>query len=290
MRPTRRSTKRKNGGATAYSGPRHCPMNNGECERRLVLLGPARHKITNTDAIARNSALTLADEQATLTAPAARGTPRERFGASSRHGHSMTQAREIRASRITHTHWLLLGMLLVASGLLLSIRSGDAVATRGPLPADEHFPSWNAPLPLAIPAADEHGARLPATEPSVCEKAAEQWRSIIVKSGDTLSSIFARVGLNPQLLYTILSLGDEAENLKRIHPGEIIKLKLAEQSQLVELMYDIDPTRSLRIWGILSCYQSSLIERPVERRVSQAAVVITSSLFEARQHAGMSDA
>src|SRR3569832_933988 len=191
MRPTRRSTKRKNGGATAYSGPRHCPMNNGECERRLVLLGPARHKITNTDAIARNSALTLADEQATLTAPAARGTPRERLGASSRHGHSMTQAREIRASRITHTHWLLLGMLLVASGLLLSIRSGDAVATRGPLPADEHFPSWSDTLPLAIPAADEHGARLPATEPS----------------------------------------GDEAENLKRIHPGEIIKLKLAEQSQ-----------------------------------------------------------
>jgi len=202
----------------------------------------------------------------------------------------MTQAREIRASRITHTHWLLLGMLLVASGLLLSIRSGDAVATRGPLPADEHFPSWSDTLPLAIPAADEHGARLPATEPSVSEKAAEQWRTIKVKSGDTLSSIFARVGLNPQLLHTILSLGDEAENLKRIHPGEIIKLKLAEQSQLVELMYDIDPTRSLRIWGNHTGYQSSMIERPVERRVSQAAGVITSSLFEAGQQAGMSDA
>src|SRR3569833_1881292 len=290
MRPTRRSTKRKNGGATAYSGPRHCPMNNGECERRLVLLGPARHKITNTDAIARHTALPRADEQATLTAPAARGTPRERLGASSRHGHSMTQAREIRASRITYTHWLLLGMLLVAGGLLLSIRSGDAVATRGPLPADERFPSWSATLPLAIPAADAHGARLPATEPSVSEKAAEQGRTIKVKSGDTLSSIFARVGLNPQLMHTILSLGDEAENLKRIHPGEIITLKLAEQSQLVELMYDIDPTRSLRIWGNHTGYQSSMIERPVERRVSQAAGVITSSLFEAGQQAGMSDA
>src|SRR3569833_1654133 len=119
MRPTRRSTKRKNGGATAYSGPRHCPMNNGECERRLVLLGPARHKITNTDAIARNSALTLADEQATLTAPAARGTSMVRLCASSRLGHSMSLARDIRSSRFSHTHWLLLGMLQDTSGLLL---------------------------------------------------------------------------------------------------------------------------------------------------------------------------
>src|SRR3569623_1451753 len=207
MRPTRRSTKRKNGGATAYSGPRHCPMNNGECERRLVLLGPARHKITNTDAIARNSALTLAEEQATLTAHAARGTPRERLGASSRHGHSMTQAREIRASRITHTHWLLLGMLLVASGLLLSIRSGDAVATRGPLPADERFPSWSDTLPLAIPAADEHGARLPATEPSVSEKAAEQWRTNKVRSGDTLSSNHAAGVITSSLFEAVQQAG-----------------------------------------------------------------------------------
>src|SRR3569833_3365471 len=140
MRPTRRSTKRKNGGATAYSGPRHCPMNNGECERRLVLLGPARHKITNTDAIARNSALTLADEQATLTAPAARGPPRERLGASSRHGHSMTQAREIRTTHKTQTQKKQQNKQQNTSNQQHNIRSGDAVATRGPLPADEHFP------------------------------------------------------------------------------------------------------------------------------------------------------
>src|SRR3569623_127195 len=54
-------------------------------------------------------------------------------------------------------------------------------------------------------------------------------------------------------------------------------------------MYDIDPTRSLRIWGSHTDYQSSMIERPVERRVSQAAGDITSSLFEAGQQAGMAD-
>lgn len=193
--------------------------------------------------------------------------------------------KQSRILKITHVHWLLLGMLLVISGLILSINSND--------PADgRHQMSENGArtLPMTLPPAGQEENPAPAVAPiSVREEVAEQWRTIKVESGDTLSSIFAHVGLNPQLLHTILSLGDEAETLKRIHPGEIIKLKLAEQSQLVELMYDIDPTRSLRIWGNHEGYQTSLIERPVEHRITQATGVITSSLFEAAQEAGMSD-
>lgn len=202
----------------------------------------------------------------------------------------MTQTREPRALRITHGHWLLLGMLLVVTGVILSLRSNEAVATRTPLPQDLGA-SWEESLPLAVPPLDDHAAA-PDAAASVAvarDEAAEQWRTIKVKTGDSLSTIFDRLGLAPQLLHTILSLGDEAETLKRIHPGDIIRLKLAEQSQLVELMYDIDPTRSLRVWSANDGFQTTLIERPVERRVSSASGVITSSLFEAAQQAGMSD-
>src|SRR3569833_1978993 len=180
-------------------------------------------------------------------------------------------------------------MLLVVSGLVLSINSNDAAANhRNQM--DGGAATWADSVPLALPAiGEEDNAVSAAPSASVREEVAAQWQTIKVKSGDSLSSIFARVGLNPQLLHTILSLGDEAETLKRIHPGEIIKLKLAEQSQLVELMYDIDPTRSLRIWGNPEGYQTTLIERPVERRITHVSGVITSSLFEAAQDAGMSD-
>lgn len=202
----------------------------------------------------------------------------------------MTQTREPRALRITHVHWLLLGTLLVITGVILSLRPNEAVATRTPLPQDLGA-SWEESLPLAVPPLDDRAAA-PDAAASVAaarDEAAEQWRTIKVKAGDSLSTIFDRLGLAPQLLHTILSLGDEAETLKRIHPGDIIRLKLAEQSQLVELMYDIDPTRSLRVWSANDGFQSTLIERPVERRVSSASGVITSSLFEAAQQAGMSD-
>lgn len=193
--------------------------------------------------------------------------------------------KQSRVLQLTHVHWLLLGMLLIVSGLILSINSNETTAKYRHLTGD----SAATTLPLTLPTNSQEDG-LPATAPTTVQQAVEeQWRTIKVKSGDSLSSIFARVGLNPQLLHTILSLGDEAETLKRIHPGEIIKLKLAEQSQLVELMYDIDPTRSLRIWGTHEGYQTTLIERPVERRVSQVSGVITSSLFEAAQEAGMSD-
>lgn len=194
--------------------------------------------------------------------------------------------KQSRVLQLTHVHWLLLGMLLIISGLILSVDSNDATAKYPHLTSDSDATT----LPLTLPPPDQEDSLPAAAAPTTVQQAVEeQWRTIKVKSGDSLSSIFARIGLNPQLLHTILSLGDEAETLKRIHPGEIIKLKLAEQSRLVELMYDIDPTRSLRIWGNHEGYQTTLIERPVERRVTQVSGVITSSLFEAAQEAGMSD-
>lgn len=199
----------------------------------------------------------------------------------------MKQARVIRVSRITHSHWLLLGLLLIVTGMYLGIRSSDFGRQANLNLGENTASSWNETQALTIPSPAED--TVPAAAEAVREQVAEQWRTIKIKSGDSLSAIFERVGLNPQLLHTILSIGEETETLKRIHPGQIIKLKLAEQSQLVELMYDIDPTRSLRIWGNPGGYQSTLIERPVERRVTQVTGTIRSSLFEAAQQTGMAD-
>jgi len=207
----------------------------------------------------------------------------------------MTQATTItRKGTFTHGHWLLLGILLIASGIVISIYTDEAAANRpdttdAAVTAD---PAGNKPLPWTLPATDPLDAAQgdPSDNAANDSPADGEWQIIKIKYGDNLSSIFARLGIDPQLLHTILSLGDEASTLKRIHPGQIIKLKLAEQSQLLELMYDMDPTRYLRVWqeGVEG-FKSALIERPVEHRTAQASGVITSSLFESAQQAGMSD-
>lgn len=202
----------------------------------------------------------------------------------------MTQATiEIRKGRLSYSHWLVLGVALIASGIVLSMYTDEAAATRpetiDPVSVDETMP-WILPPADAVDNADASSAKY-AADVSAPE---EQWQTVKIKYGDNLSAIFDRLGISPQLLHTIISLGDDSSVLKRIRPGQIIKFKLAEQSQLLELMYDMDPTRSLRIWqeGV-NGFKSALIERPVEHHTAQASGVISSSLFESAQQAGLSD-
>jgi len=194
--------------------------------------------------------------------------------------------------KFTHGHWLLLGISLIVSGILISAYTDDAAANRPDLAnviSNSATPLSDTPLPL--PAAETSAADNDGTnENSATTTSKGKWQTVKVKRGDNLSVIFARYGISPQSLHSILSLGDDTKTLKRIHPGQTIKLELAEQSKLLELMYDMDPVRSLRVWqNGDDGFKSNLIERPVEHRTEHSAGVITSSLFEAAQQAGMSD-
>ena len=198
----------------------------------------------------------------------------------------------IQKEKFTHGHWLLLGVALIVSGVVISAYTDDAAANRPDMtdgtsivdvPLSDSFPDALPPSgPLDINAND-------TTQETTATPTGE-WQTVKVKRGDNLSVIFSRLGISPQSLHTILSLGDDTKTLKRIRPGQVIKLELAEHSQLLELMYEIDPIHSLRIWqNGDDGFKSTLIERPVEHRTAHASGVITSSLFEAAQQAGMSD-
>jgi murein DD-endopeptidase MepM/ murein hydrolase activator NlpD len=199
----------------------------------------------------------------------------------------------IQSERFKHGHWLALGILSIASGLLLSLHTDEAAATRSE--TTNNSIALNSPLPWTRPldaSVDSAGAGTghETTDISATTELKQEWQTIKIKYGDNLSAIFARLDISPQLLYDILSLGNEADSLKHIRPGQLIKLKLAEQSQLLELIYDMDPTRSLRVWqeGV-NGFKSALIERPIEHRRNHATGVISSSLFESGQQAGLSD-
>jgi len=207
----------------------------------------------------------------------------------------MTQAiTTIRKEIITHSHWLLLGIALIASGIVISAYTNEAAANRPEL-ADV-ISTAEAPLTSTYAWTPSPADSLDSSKASTTENASHatdttgEWQTVKVKRGDNLSVIFSRLGISPQSLHAILSIGDGTKTLKRIRPGQIIKLELAKQSQLLELMYEIDPTHSLRVWqNGDDSFKSRLIERPVEHRPAHTSGVITSSLFEAAQQAGLSD-
>ena len=197
----------------------------------------------------------------------------------------------IRKEKFAHGHWLLLGIALIVSGVVISAYTDEAAANRPEL-ADTISASHARLADISASAGaanDSNGSDWSGNGATTADTAGE-WRTVEVKRGDNLSLIFSRLGISPQSLYSILSLGNDTKNLKHIRPGQTIRLELAEQSRLVALTYDIDPTHSLRIrQNGNGGFKSSLIERPVEQRIAHTSGTITSSLFEAAQQAGMSD-
>jgi murein DD-endopeptidase MepM/ murein hydrolase activator NlpD len=115
------------------------------------------------------------------------------------------------------------------------------------------------------------------------------WHEITVKSGDGLAAIFSRVGISAGELHTLLSQGGATHNLKKIYPGQTLRLMSNGDQQLVRLIYKIDELSTLDIGRNGDEFEISTIHRTPERRIKNASGSINNSLFVSAQAAGMSD-
>ena len=117
----------------------------------------------------------------------------------------------------------------------------------------------------------------------------ENWRTIEIKSGDTLADIFSKEGIPPQQLHQILDLGGAARNLTTIYPGQTLRLLTDSDAGLIRLEYQIDKLNLLEVRRTGDEFDVSTTYRTPERHVTNASGVINSSLFLAAQKAGLSD-
>ena len=114
------------------------------------------------------------------------------------------------------------------------------------------------------------------------------WETVVVKKGDSLSLIFDRLHLGPQVLFNIISLSDKADLLKHLKPDQELHFQISER-QLNELKYDINLTDTLHITRIDNIYSAEIKITELETRVSEASGIIENSLFLTAQAAGLSD-
>lgn len=113
--------------------------------------------------------------------------------------------------------------------------------------------------------------------------------SVTVKRGDSLSSIFKKLGLSQTELGRIIGSGGDAKKLTRINPGQALEFFLDTDNALTELVYRIDETLSLHIKHTRDGYQSELVRQELDRRFATATGTIESSLFLAGQKAELSE-
>jgi murein DD-endopeptidase MepM/ murein hydrolase activator NlpD len=143
------------------------------------------------------------------------------------------------------------------------------------------------------PATQETAYSLPVPAAGAVPEAAQEplalWQEVTVKSGDSIAAIFARFDIPPRQLHALLEQGGPTENLKKIYPGQKLRIMTSAEQGLLRLSYPIDRLNTLEIVRKDDGFDVGTVTRTPEFRRKNASGVIDSSLFLAAGKAGLSD-
>lgn len=132
---------------------------------------------------------------------------------------------------------------------------------------------------LATEATD---SALSAVEPQ------EFWQTQTVRSGDTLSHVFKRAGLNGQDVQDVLDAKGDVSAFKKIHPGQQLRFDIRDAG-LTALEYVISRTESLKLEKKEDGFHASVQTQELVPYTSYAEGSIKSSLFVSGRKAGLSN-
>jgi len=181
-------------------------------------------------------------------------------------------------------------MATISVAMLAAIAGHESIATRtsaltGAAPADvaAAFPPSAAEIALDAQLQSQASAETPVA-PSLTD-----WKALTVESGQTLSTIFEAEGLPHSESLELLTLSQDARELRNLRPGEVIRLRRNAEGSLEELSYELDETHTLQVRRSDDKLEAFTIAAELEKRQAEVAGVIDSSLFAAAQKAGLSN-
>ncbi|MCW8931315.1 MAG: peptidoglycan DD-metalloendopeptidase family protein [Gammaproteobacteria bacterium] len=117
-------------------------------------------------------------------------------------------------------------------------------------------------------------------------------KTVIVKSGDTLSAIFKRLSLSASTLHQIINSSKKAKQLTRIRPGQKLVITFDENDKLQSLQYALDRVDTLVINKDQDStkFISHIESKEIEIKQQFATGKITNSLFATGNKVGLSNA
>ncbi len=130
------------------------------------------------------------------------------------------------------------------------------------------------------------------------DQSAASWRTIVVKSGDSLEKIFKDIGLDISQLQEILSTNRTTNKaLNNIKPGQTMKLQATPNHQLLQLKYALNDEKMLWVQraaaGFKTVVKESAKDIPLpeainSKRPHYISGTIQHSLNETASRSGMS--
>ncbi|UQY32770.1 peptidoglycan DD-metalloendopeptidase family protein [Pseudomonas fulva] len=127
-------------------------------------------------------------------------------------------------------------------------------------------------------------------EPEIAEQPPEDPRNktVTVANGDTLSTVFSKVGLSSNTLHEVINSSKEAKQLTRLKVGQELQFQLSEAGQLESLHSQLSDLESVSLKKTDGGYDFKREMVKPDVHESYAHGVINSSLFVAAKRAGLS--
>lgn len=113
------------------------------------------------------------------------------------------------------------------------------------------------------------------------------WKDITVKSGDNLSAVFKRAGLNDASMYQVINHNNEAKELTNLFPGEKLGFDIVD-NELLALRHIKNPLDTVIIKKTNVGFETRHIVRKPESRIDYRYAALKDNLFLDGSKAGLS--
>jgi len=186
----------------------------------------------------------------------------------------------------------LVGGLVVLAVFVTNARenTSSSSAPMSSTPHDVESIPLHVPQLPSLTEAESIAAKLDkkaALPPQTALKQTGTWHELVVKHGDTLSSLFSGLNIYGQLA-EVMSLGEQSEDLKRIYPGQRLRVRI-KSGTLEELIFEKDKVNQLHVTRTDHTLSIKLVNQPLELHRKVAINKIRHSLYRAGLQAGLSE-
>lgn len=123
----------------------------------------------------------------------------------------------------------------------------------------------------------------PEIEPQPVLEDVTVWQNVEVKSGDSISAIFSKVGLSDRDLFRVLNSSDEAKVLNQVYPGYQLDFLIPNDGELEQLRLLKSPLEGLLFTRNSNNYDVESILNFPQLRPAFKVGTIADSLFMAGQ-------
>ncbi len=129
---------------------------------------------------------------------------------------------------------------------------------------------------------------VPVPVPAVEEKKPASHREVIVAKGDTLSTLFGKVGLPATAVHEILASDKQAKQFSQLKHGQKLEFELSPEGQLTNLHSKLSDLESISLTKNDKGYTFNRITAKPTVRSAYVHGVINSSLSQSAARAGLS--